>query len=94
MNRRAFFSSCFQAASAAGLAAQVSASANERIERAPQAALDALKPSPKALQHGLELHAASLVMDAYGFSPRAAVDGNALCAAIEAGASEVELEDA
>jgi membrane dipeptidase len=93
MNRRAFFSSCFQAASAAGLAAQTSATANERIERARQAALDALKPSSKALQHGLELHAASLVMDAYGFSPRAAVDGDLLRAAVEAGASDVELED-
>ena len=54
-------------------------------------ALNILKPSEKQLQHGLELHANSLVFDVYGFSPRAAVDGDALKAAVEAGASEIEL---
>ncbi|MEW6356002.1 MAG: membrane dipeptidase [Planctomycetota bacterium] len=66
---------------------------NEAIEKAKQAALEALKPSPKDLQHGLELHANTVVCESYGFTPRAAVDGTALAAAVEAGASDIELQD-
>jgi len=66
---------------------------NERIEEAKQAALDALKPNQKDLEHGLELHANSIVCESYGFTPRAAIDGNAIAAAIEAGASDIELQD-
>jgi membrane dipeptidase len=66
---------------------------NETIQRARTIALDLLKPSPKVLQHGLALHADSLVFDAYAFAPRAALDGAALAKAIEDGASEVELQD-
>jgi membrane dipeptidase len=93
MNRRQFFSSSFQAAAAAGLAPQGSAAANERIERARQAALDVLKPSRKHLEHGLELHSRSLIVDGYGFSPRSALDGDAVRAVVEAGASELEVQD-
>ncbi|MGI6083248.1 MAG: dipeptidase [Limnochordia bacterium] len=66
---------------------------NETIERARQAALDILQPSKKDLEHGLELHKNSLVWDAYGFAPRAAIDGDALQQALESGASEEELRD-
>jgi len=66
---------------------------NETIEKARQAALEVLKPSPTQLQHGLELHAASVVCESYGFSPRAACDGDALRKAVEAGASSAELND-
>ncbi len=66
---------------------------NQVIQDARQAALDILKPSEKDLKHGLELHADSLVFETYGFSPRAAVDGDAIRAAAEAGASPVELKD-
>jgi membrane dipeptidase len=66
---------------------------NETIQRARQAALAILKPTAKQLEHGLELHAASLVCESYGFSPRAAWDGEALRKAMEAGASPIELED-
>ena len=66
---------------------------NQVIQNDRQAALHMLKPSRKELEHGLELHADSLVFDAYGFSPRAAVDGDAIRAAMEAGASKIELED-
>ncbi len=52
-----------------------------------------LKPSEKDLQHGLELHANSLVVESYGFSPRSAIDGAALREAIDAGASGLEVED-
>jgi membrane dipeptidase len=66
---------------------------NQVIQEARQAALEILKPSEKDLQHGLELHADSLVFETYGFAPRAAVDGDAIRDAAEAGASEIELKD-
>ena len=66
----------------AGTASRASAQAaaappsktNEVIQQARQAAIEVLKPSAKELEHGLELHEASLVFDSYGFSPRAAID--------------------
>ncbi|MBI5818631.1 MAG: membrane dipeptidase [Verrucomicrobia bacterium] len=66
---------------------------NEKIQKARDVALSVLKPSPKDLEHGLELHANSLVFESYGFSPRSAVDGDAFRAAVEAGASDTELVD-
>ena len=66
---------------------------NEVIQQARRVALDILKPSEKDLKHGLELHADSLVFETYGFAPRAAVDGDAIRRAAEAGASPVELKD-
>lgn len=67
--------------------------AEKKIATAREVALGILKPTPKQLEHGLELHANSLVIESYGFSPRAAVDGAALTRAYEAGASDVELAD-
>ena len=66
---------------------------NEKIQEARDAAIEALKPSAKDLEHGLELHESSLVFESYGFAPRAAPDGDALAAAIEAGASPAEIQD-
>ncbi|MCP5541020.1 MAG: membrane dipeptidase [Akkermansiaceae bacterium] len=66
---------------------------NPEIRKARDAAMAVLQPSPKDLQHGLELHADALVFDGYGFSPRAAIDGEALKQAVLAGASDIELED-
>lgn len=66
---------------------------NPDIQKARQAAMAVLKPSAKELQHGLELHADSLVFDSYGFSPRSAIDGETMKAAVLAGASDAELED-
>ena len=66
---------------------------NEVIQEARQVALDILEPSKKDLEHGLELHADSVVFDVYGFAPRAAVDGDAIRQAVEAGASAIELKD-
>ena len=66
---------------------------NEVIQQARQVALDILKPSDKDLKQGLELHADSLVFETYGFAPRAAVDGDAIRQAAEAGASPIELKD-
>jgi len=67
--------------------------ANDQIQRDRQAALKILKPSTKELEHGLELHADSLVVDLYGFSPRAAVDADKVRREAEAGASQTELYD-
>ena len=66
---------------------------NETIQRGRAAALEILKPSAKDLEHGLKLHAESLVFESYGFAPRAAIDGDAYRAAAEAGASAIELQD-
>jgi len=66
---------------------------NPAIQKARDAAMAVLKPTGKDLQRGLELHADSLVFDSYGFSPRAAIDGERLKAAVLAGASDAELED-
>ena len=93
MNRREFVSSSFCAALPLGLAAAPPSSANEAIERDRQAAMDVLKPSRKDLEHGLELHANSLVFESYGFSPTSAIDGDILQSAINAGASAVEVQD-
>ncbi len=63
------------------------------VQHAREAALNLLKPTPAELERGLRLHAESVVFDSYGFSPRAAVDGDKLAAEIEAGASDLELQD-
>src|SRR5438067_549125 len=63
------------------------------IQRARRAGLDVLKPNRRDLEHGLELHRQALVFDAYGFAPRAALDGAALARAIDGGASDVEMQD-
>ena len=66
---------------------------NTKIQHARDVALSILKPSKKDLDRGLELHANSLVFDAYGFAPRAALDGDAMRGAVEDGASNIELND-
>ncbi|MEZ6130935.1 MAG: membrane dipeptidase [Planctomycetaceae bacterium] len=73
--------------------ARLTANLNPSIQHAREVALRILKPSARDLEHGLALHADAVVFDAYGFSPRAAVDGDVLAAAVEAGASAVELKD-
>lgn len=93
MNRRQFVSSSFPLALPLGLAGQTAGEPNAEIEKARQAALNVLKPTASQLQHGLELHANSTVVESYGFSPRSAIDGDALRAAMEQGASEAELQD-
>ncbi len=91
LNRRGFLGASAGAAFAPAMAAAVAD--NQKIQEARQTALAVLKPSEKDLEHGLELHANSVVFDAYGFSPRAALDGDKMRAAIESGASEIELRD-
>jgi membrane dipeptidase len=52
-----------------------------------------LKPTQKQLEHGLELHKNSLVIDAYGFMPRAAYNGELINSALNAKASSLEVQD-
>jgi len=66
---------------------------NPTMQRCRDAALAVLKPSAAELERGLELHNNSLVFDGYGFSPRCAIDGEALKQAALAGASDIELKD-
>ncbi len=89
MSRRGFIGTT----AAASAALPQSGAPNAKIEGAKQAALDVLKPSQRDLEHGLELHANSVVVDGYGFAPRAAIDGDVMREAMEAGASELELKD-
>ena len=65
--------------------------ANEKIRHAWEVALKILQPTKSQLEHGLELHANSLVFDSYGFQPTAAVDGAAIVAALKDGASNREI---
>jgi len=67
--------------------------ANQTIARARQIALDILKPSQKQMEHGLKLHAESLVFDGYAFSPRTSTDPVIIAKMMEDGASEVEIQD-
>ncbi len=66
---------------------------NPAINRDREAALTLLQPTPQQLEHGLRLHAASLVFESYGFAPRAALDGAAYQERVDSGASERELVD-
>ncbi len=79
--------------SAGGAVADLTERLNPTIQKSRDAALAILKPSPKELERGLRLHAESVVFDSYGFSPRAAIDGEALATAIQAGASDLEVKD-
>lgn len=98
MNRRLFLGIAAGAAAAPLLPRSLRAAGplaeNSRIADDRQAALDILKPSARQLQHGLELHASSVVLDTYGFGPRAAVDNSVLAKIIESGASDQEINDA
>ena len=66
---------------------------NEKIREARKIALKILKPSREELKRGMEIHANSVVIDAYGFAPRSALEGDKIRRAIENGASEIEIQD-
>ncbi len=99
MNRRTFLGAAAAASVAASrlrgsrLHGGPADTANETIQRARQSALAILSPSNRDVQHGLELHADSVVFDSYGFAPRAALDGAAYRETMLAGASDEELND-
>lgn len=66
---------------------------NEQIKKNFEIAKSILKPSQKQLEHGLELHRNSLVIDAYGFMPSAAPNATLINSAVGSKASQVELQD-
>lgn len=66
---------------------------NARIKADRDVALGVLKPSARDLEHGLRLHAESLVFESYGFAPRAAIDGDRFAAIAATGAGAGELND-
>ncbi|WP_411274853.1 dipeptidase [Daejeonella sp.] len=66
---------------------------NEQIKLDFEKARSILNPSQKQLDHGIELHKNSLVIDVYGFMPRASNDGALLSAAITSKASQLEIQD-
>lgn len=66
---------------------------NPQMRQARETALRILKPTKRELEHGLELHANSLVFETYGFMPRAAVDGSGIAAALDNHASPLEIQD-
>lgn len=98
MNRRLFLGLAAGAAAAPYLARSLRAADpvndNPKIAGDRKAALDILKPSARDLQHGLELHAASVVLDTYGFGPNASIDTAELAKIMASGASEWEINDA
>jgi membrane dipeptidase len=98
MQRRTFFGIAAATAAVPELLRHLHAAEpgldNPKITADRQAALAILKPSERDLQHGLELHRQSVVLDTYGFGPAAAVDNAALARLIESGASEWEVNDA
>jgi membrane dipeptidase len=71
----------------------VPTSVSEKIKADYEVALNILNPSKKQLEHGLELHRNSLVIDSYGFMPRASRDGAVITAAINDSASPLEIQD-
>jgi membrane dipeptidase len=66
---------------------------NDKIKSCYEAALSILKPTKAQLEHGLELHRNSVVVETYGFMPRAALDGEVFETAVRNGASLLELHD-
>ncbi len=63
------------------------------ITRAREVALTLLQPSTRELERGLRLHGESPVVEAYSLGLHAPQDACAINAALEAGASEAELQD-
>jgi membrane dipeptidase len=105
VNRRSFLSATCRAALAGAVAGSfhifvpragaqaLFAPPNDKIRKSRETALGVLKPSTKDLDRGLKLHAQATVFESYGFTPRAAIDGDQFQAAAGAGASDAELVD-
>ena len=64
----------------------------ENIQQARTVALEILQPSASQLEHGLALHRDAIVCESYSLGLIAPIDGEAMAQAVEARASEVELQ--
>jgi len=66
---------------------------NPDIRIAREVGMNILKPSQRDLEHGLELHEHSLVIESYSLGLHASVESKTINAEIEAGASDFEIQD-
>ncbi|HAA76014.1 TPA: dipeptidase [Candidatus Latescibacteria bacterium] len=66
---------------------------NPQIQQAREVATNILNPTPKDLDHGLALHTESVVVESYSLGIMAPMDGDRMAAAIESGATDLELQD-
>lgn len=66
---------------------------NDKIKADFELAKNILKPTEKQLERGLELHRNSLVIESYGFMPRASLDGTKMATEINSGASALEIQE-
>lgn len=64
---------------------------NDQIQHAREVAIAILNPSKSDLDRGLALHAESVVVESYSLGLMAPVDGSAIAAKMEEGATDVEL---
>jgi membrane dipeptidase len=64
---------------------------NPTIQEAREVALSIIQPAQRELEHGLELHRDSIVIESYGFAPRASVVPETLEVAVKSGTSAVEI---
>ena len=62
------------------------------IEQARQVALEILQPTASQLQHGLELHRESIVIESYSLGLQGPIDGDAVARVAADKASEIELQ--
>jgi membrane dipeptidase len=75
------------------LADSVFQTTHPEILKSWEVGLSVLRPSPSELEKGLRIHHEALVFDAYGFAPRAALDGDRMRLAVENGHAEQEIAD-
>ena len=64
----------------------------KNIQQARAVALEILQPSASQLEHGLALHRDAIVCESYSLGLLAPIDGEAMAQAVEARASEIELQ--
>jgi membrane dipeptidase len=66
---------------------------NDQIKQAREVAIGILNPSQADRDRGLALHAESVVVESYSLGVMAPMDSARMTAAIETGATELELQD-
>lgn len=66
---------------------------NDQIRHAREVATGILNPSPSELDRGLALHKESVVVESYSLGIMAPLDAERMSAAIESGATDLELQD-
>lgn len=67
---------------------------NDFMQRARETAISFLDPTPAQMEHGLELHAASIVCDTFGFVPCSVPDVDGITRLVQSGAPRLAYQDA